>query len=57
MARTPRDVTDTELAILEVLWERGQATRRQLMDALYPGGGPAQYATIQKLLERLEGKG
>jgi predicted transcriptional regulator len=57
MARTPQDVTDTELAILQVLWERGPATRRQITDVLYPGGGPAHYTTVQKLLERLEAKG
>src|SRR6266545_2566363 len=57
MARTPQDVTDTELAVLQVLWERGACTRRQITDALYPGGGPAHYTTVQKLLERLEGKG
>src|SRR5262249_6077993 len=57
MARTPQDVTDTELAILQVLWERGPATRRQITDLLYPGGGPAHYTTVQKLLERLQAKG
>jgi predicted transcriptional regulator len=57
MARTPRDVTDAELAVLQVLWDRGGATIRQLTDLLYPGGGTAQYATVQKLLERLEDKG
>ena len=57
MARTPRDVTDAELAVLQLLWERGPATRRQLTDFLYRGGGPAQYGTVQKLLERLEQKG
>jgi predicted transcriptional regulator len=57
MPRTPRDVTDTELAILQLLWEQGPANRRQLADALYPGGGPAHYTTVQKLLERLEAKG
>ena len=51
------DVTDAELAVLQALWERGTATIRQLTDALYPGGGPAQYGTVQKLLERLEAKG
>lgn len=51
------DVTDTELAILQVLWERGPVTRRQITDALYPGGGPAHYTTVQKLLDRLETKG
>ena len=57
MARTPQDVTDTELAILQVLWDQGPATIRRLTDVLYPGGGTAAYATVQKLLERLEAKG
>ena len=57
MARTPQDVTDTELAILQILWDQGPSTRRQITDVLYPRGDPAQYATVQKLLERLEGKG
>jgi predicted transcriptional regulator len=57
MPRTPQDVTDAELAVLQVLWDSGTATRRQLTDALYPGGGPAHYTTVQKLLERLEAKG
>ena len=58
MARQPtQDVTDTELAILNELWERGEATRRQITDALYPGGGEAHYATVQNLLGRLERKG
>lgn len=57
MARTPQDVTDAELAILQALWEQGPANRRQLTDLLYPGGGPAHYTTVQKLLERLQGKG
>jgi predicted transcriptional regulator len=51
------DVTDAELAVLRHLWEHGTSTRRQLTDALYPDGGPAHYTTVQKLLERLEGKG
>jgi predicted transcriptional regulator len=57
MARTPRDVTDAELAVLQALWDAEPATIRRLTDALYPGGGPAQYATVQKLLDRLEIKG
>jgi BlaI family transcriptional regulator, penicillinase repressor len=57
MARTPRDVTDAELAVLEVLWNQSAATRRQLTDALYPDQGPNRYTTVQKLLERLEAKG
>jgi predicted transcriptional regulator len=54
---SPQDVTATELAMLQVLWDQGQATRRQITDALYPQGRASQYATVQKLLQRLESKG
>lgn len=57
MAKPAKDVTDAELAVLQVLWESKAATRRQISDALYPGGSPAHYTTVQKLLERLEEKG
>jgi BlaI family penicillinase repressor len=56
MRRPAEDVTDTELAMLQVLWDRGRATRRQVTDALYPDGGAAHYATVQKLLERMQTK-
>ncbi|HEV3120170.1 MAG TPA: BlaI/MecI/CopY family transcriptional regulator [Gemmataceae bacterium] len=56
MARTPQDVTEAELAILELLWDQGPAMIRQLTDRLYPQGGRAHYATVQTLLERLEAK-
>ncbi len=50
------DLPDAELAVLQTLWDRGPATIRQLADALYPEGTEAHYATVQKLLERLEAK-
>jgi predicted transcriptional regulator len=56
MEQPPKDVTDAELAVLHVLWDQGPATIRQITDALYPGGSEAHYATVQKLLERLEKK-
>jgi BlaI family penicillinase repressor len=56
MAKPPRDVTEAELAILQVLWEEGPATVRRLIDRLYPPGGASAHATVQKLLERLEAK-
>ncbi len=56
MARTPQDITDAERAVLEVLWDAGPATIRRIADVLYPNGRAAQYATVQKLLERLESK-
>src|ERR1700733_7831303 len=58
MARRPtEDVTDTELAILQVLWDQGEMTRRRIADVLYPGGSEVHYATVQNLLGRLERKG
>jgi BlaI family penicillinase repressor len=57
MGRPAQDITDSELAVLRVLWDRGTATIRQLTDVLYPQGEAAQYATIQKLLDRMEVKG
>jgi BlaI family transcriptional regulator, penicillinase repressor len=58
MAEAPqRDVSDTELDVLQVLWDRGGSTIRQITDLLYPDGGPPKYWTVQKLLERLQEKG
>lgn len=56
MARTPQDVTDAELAVLRLLWGRKRETIRNLSEELYPGGTAVHYATVQKLLERLEAK-
>jgi predicted transcriptional regulator len=57
MARVSQDVTEAELAVLQVLWDRGPATIRQITDVVYERGGASAYATVQKLLERLEAKG
>jgi BlaI family transcriptional regulator, penicillinase repressor len=57
MGRPAQDITDSELAVLRILWDRGTATIRQLTDVLYPQGEAAQYATVQKLLDRMEAKG
>lgn len=58
MGREAQDVTESELNLLRILWERGRCSTRQITDVLYPGvGSVSQYATIQKLLERLEAKG
>lgn len=57
MGRPAQDITESELAVLRVLWDREAATIRQLTDILYPLGEAAQYATVQKLLDRMEAKG
>jgi predicted transcriptional regulator len=51
------DLPDGELAVLGVLWDNGPATIRRLADVLYPQGTEVHYATVQKLLDRLEAKG
>src|SRR6476661_1569254 len=51
------DVSDAQLAVLQALWDNGPRTIRQLTDELYPDGTDSHYATVQKLLERLEEKG
>jgi len=57
MGRSTPNITDAEWAILERLWEGGSAAVRQLADVLYPRGGPSEYATVHRLLERLEARG
>jgi BlaI family transcriptional regulator, penicillinase repressor len=56
MARTPQDITDAELSVLQVLWDQGTATVRELTERLYKECTLSLTATVQKLLERLEGK-
>lgn len=56
MGREAQGVADAELAVLEELWKGTPLTVRQLTDAIYDPGNDAQCATVQKLLERLEGK-
>jgi len=49
-------ITAAELRVLEELWQRGEATIRDLRDAIYPQGGSSKFATVQKLLSRLVAK-
>jgi predicted transcriptional regulator len=51
------NVTDAELSVLEVLWERGPTTIGELTEAIYRNKTTSRYATVQKLLERLDAKG
>ena len=58
MATRPTpNVTDAELRVLQALWDHGPSTIRRLTDRLYPGGAASHYATVQKLLDRLEEEG
>lgn len=48
--------TEAELGILNVLWDRGPSTVRDVHDALYREEG-AGYTTALKLLQIMHGKG
>lgn len=56
MPRQPSTVTDTELAILDVLWEHKQSTVREIAAQLYKENSPSTHATVKSLLDRLIGK-
>ena len=56
MAKRAAHVTEAELAVLDVLWDRGPTSAREITERLYPRGQPADVATVQKLLQRLEEK-
>lgn len=57
MAKTTKDVTDTELSILQVLWKEKSATVRFIAEQMYGETAKSQHATVQKLLDRLKTKG
>jgi predicted transcriptional regulator len=57
MPRNVADVTETELAILDVLWNRGQSTVRDIVAVMYDRHTPSLHMTVKSLLERLETKG
>jgi BlaI family transcriptional regulator, penicillinase repressor len=50
-------ITDGELSILQVLWDRGEATSREITAALHEDVTDPKMASVQKLIERLESKG
>src|ERR1043166_6617693 len=57
MGRTPQDVTDKELEVLRILWEHGPLPIGRITAVLYSDRRSSYYATVQKLLERLQAKG
>jgi predicted transcriptional regulator len=58
MPRDRQDVTEAEMTVMQVLWDAGPRSIRQITDAIHGArADAAQYATVQKQLERLEAKG
>ncbi len=50
-------VTEGELSILEVLWDQGAPTSREIAAVIYEKVSDSKMASVQKLVERLEAKG
>ena len=50
-------LANAELAIMDLLWQTGRMTARQIREKLYPDTSKAQHGTVQRLLQRLEEKG
>ena len=57
MSKRPVSIPDSELDVLKVLWDRSQATVREVLETLRAAGRQWSYATVATLLDRLETKG
>ncbi len=52
-----RAVSNTELEILNVLWDRGPLPVREIVEAVYGSHSQTLHTTVKSLLERLVTKG
>lgn len=53
----PFAISETELAVLKVLWDVGSGTVREVQAILREQGRKWAYTTVQTLLNRLQAKG
>jgi len=56
MAKAAPNLGRVQLQIMQILWERGEATAREITDALNLAE-PVAHSTTQTLLRKLEAKG
>ena len=56
MAKAPTKLGKVQLQIMQVLWEHGEATAREITDALNLSA-PVAHSTTQTLLRKMEDKG
>ena len=57
MTRRTQTVTDAELAVLKILWQRGPLSAKAITSAIYPDGAESEFASVHSFLQRLERKG
>jgi BlaI family transcriptional regulator, penicillinase repressor len=54
----PPPLHELEAEVMEEVWERGEASVREIMEALNAGAGKGRaYTTIMTIMTRLDGKG
>jgi len=53
----PPPLAAAELTVMQLLWDRGALSAREVLEALYPDAATPQHGTVQRLLQRLEEKG
>ncbi len=51
------NLTNAELSVMNLLWDQGRLTARQIREQLYPDAEKAQHGTVQRFLQSLEEKG
>ena len=49
-------LANAELSVMDLLWDHGAMTARQVHDKLYGASDRSQHGTVQRLLKRLEDK-
>lgn len=57
MASNFEDISESEFAVLQVLWDRPASSIRQIAEVIYRGRATSYYPTVKKQIERLEQKG
>ncbi len=56
MPRQTKAVTETQFAILNVLWDRGPTTVHEIVEAIYKKHTHSLHTSVKSLLERLVDK-
>jgi predicted transcriptional regulator len=52
----PVPLANAELSMMELLWDHGNLSARQIQGKLYGESDRSQHGTVQRLLQRLEDK-
>ena len=53
---TANSLANAELSVMELLWDHGNLSARQIQEELYGESDRSQHGTVQRLLQRLEDK-